>query len=88
MEEQVQWALTYVQGGSADVWKENLLEELESGEVEIRISGGIFYKFKERIWRRRGRVGQGGGIEKAGARRENDGRICSGVQKGSKRERI
>ena len=33
MEEQVQWALTYVQGGSADVWKENLLEELESGEV-------------------------------------------------------
>ena len=35
VEEQVQWALTYVQGGSADIWKENLLEELESGEVEI-----------------------------------------------------
>ena len=26
--------LTYVQGGSADVWKENIIEELESGEVE------------------------------------------------------
>jgi len=26
--------LTYVQGGSADVWKENIMEELESGEVE------------------------------------------------------
>ena len=26
--------LTYVQGGSADVWKENMMEELESGEVE------------------------------------------------------
>jgi len=26
--------LTYVQGGSADVWKENVMEELESGEVE------------------------------------------------------
>ena len=26
--------LTYVQGGSADVWKENVMEELEAGEVE------------------------------------------------------
>ena len=34
VEEQVQWALTYVQGGSADIWKENIIEELESGEVE------------------------------------------------------
>ena len=34
VEEQVQWVLTYVQGGSADVWKENIIEELESGEVE------------------------------------------------------
>ena len=34
VEEQVQWALTYVQGGSADVWKENVMEELETGEVE------------------------------------------------------
>ena len=34
VEEQVQWILSYVQGGSADVWKENVMEELESGEVE------------------------------------------------------
>ena len=34
VEEQVQWVLTYVQGGSADIWKENLMDELESGEVE------------------------------------------------------
>jgi len=33
VEEQVQW-VTYVQGGSADIWKENIMEELESGEVE------------------------------------------------------
>ena len=26
--------MTYVQGGSADVWKENIMDELESGEVE------------------------------------------------------
>jgi len=34
VEEQVQWVLLYVQGGSADVWKENVMEELESVEVE------------------------------------------------------
>jgi len=34
VEEQVQWVLSYVQGGLADVWKENIIEELESEEVE------------------------------------------------------
>jgi len=34
VEGQVQWVLSYVQGGSADVWKENAMEELEAGEVE------------------------------------------------------
>ena len=26
VEEQVQWVLSYVQGGSVDVWKENVIE--------------------------------------------------------------
>ena len=34
VEEQVQWVLSYVQGRSADVWKENVMEEMEAGEVE------------------------------------------------------
>ena len=34
VEEQIQWVLSYVQGGSADIWKENVMEELEAGEVE------------------------------------------------------
>ena len=34
VEEQVQWMLMYVQGGSADVWKENMMDELELGEIE------------------------------------------------------
>ena len=34
VEEQVQWVLSYVQGGLADVWKENVMEELELGEVK------------------------------------------------------
>ena len=34
VEEQVQWVLSYVQGRLADVWKENVMEEIEAGEVE------------------------------------------------------
>jgi len=34
VEEQVQWILSYVQGGSADIWKENVMEELEAGKVK------------------------------------------------------
>jgi len=34
VEEQVQWVLSYVQGGLVDVWKENVIEELEAEEVE------------------------------------------------------
>ena len=37
VEEQVQWVLTYVQGGSADVWKENIMDELELGKVEYEL---------------------------------------------------
>ena len=34
VEEQVQWVLSYIQGGSADVWKKNIMEKLEAGEME------------------------------------------------------
>jgi len=34
VEEQVFWILSHVQGGSADIWKENVMEELELGEVK------------------------------------------------------
>ena len=42
MEEQIQWVLTYVQGGSVDVWKENVMEELEAGEVEYELVEEFF----------------------------------------------
>ena len=34
VEGQVHWVLSYMQEGLADVWKENVMEELEVGEVE------------------------------------------------------
>jgi len=88
VEEQIQWVLTYVQGGLADVWKENVMEELEAGEVEYESVEEFFYNIKEGIWGRRRGVSKGSGTEKVGARREDDGGVCSGVQESSKRKWI
>ena len=41
VEEQVCWILSHVQGGSVDIWKENIMEELESGEVEYELAEGF-----------------------------------------------
>ena len=34
VEEQIQWVLSYVQERSADIWKENTLEDIEGGLLE------------------------------------------------------
>ena len=47
VEEQVQWVLSYVQGGSADVWKENIMEELESGEIEYETAEEFLTSLKK-----------------------------------------
>ena len=39
VKEQIQWVLSYMQEGSADIWKENILEELEAKEVEYESVG-------------------------------------------------
>ena len=36
VEGQMQWILSYVQRGSVDVWKENVMEELEAVELEYK----------------------------------------------------
>jgi len=51
VEGQVQWALSYMQGGSADVWKENLMEKLESGEVEYELIEEFFTSLKKEFGR-------------------------------------
>ena len=47
VEEQVQWALTYVQGGSADVWKENVMDKIEAGEIEFELVEEFFTCLKK-----------------------------------------
>jgi len=46
IEEQVQWILSYVQGGLADIWKENVMEELETGEIEFKLAGKFLAEIK------------------------------------------
>lgn len=51
VEKQVQWILTYVQRELADIWKENILENLETGILKFKTVGeflkGIKKKFGE-----------------------------------------
>ena len=39
LEKQIQWILSYVQKGAADIWKENVLEELEARKLEFEMVG-------------------------------------------------
>jgi len=47
VEEQIQWILSYVQGGLADIWKENVMEELETGEIEFESTGEFLAEIKK-----------------------------------------
>ena len=44
--------LSYVQGGSADVWKENVMEELEAGEAEYESAEEFLISLKKEFGRR------------------------------------
>ena len=47
VEEQVIWVILYVQGGSADIWKENVMEELEAREMEYESIEKFFTSMKK-----------------------------------------
>ena len=47
VEEQIQWILLYVEGGSANVQKENILEKLEAGALEYEIAGEFLADIKK-----------------------------------------
>ncbi len=42
--------VNYVQGGLADVWKENVMEELEGGEVEYELVEEFFTTLRKEFW--------------------------------------
>jgi len=43
---QVVWVLSYVQGGVAEAWKDNLLDELAKGESEVESAEQLFTKIR------------------------------------------
>jgi len=46
-EEKISWVLTYVQGGVAEVWKENVLEERRQGVSAVETVEELFTKMQE-----------------------------------------
>ena len=51
VEGQVQWILSYVQGELVDIWKENIMKELESGEVEYELAKEFLIGLKKEFGR-------------------------------------
>jgi len=47
VEEQVQCVLSYMQGGSTDVWKENVMEELKAGKIEYETAEEFLTSLKK-----------------------------------------
>ena len=47
VEEQIQWVLLYVQGGLAEIWKKNVLEDLEEEELEYESVGEFLAAIKK-----------------------------------------
>ena len=43
---QVTWVLSYIQGGIAEAWKDNLLDELAKGELEVESVEQLFTKIR------------------------------------------
>ena len=43
---QVAWVLSYIQEGIAEVWKDNLLDELAKGESEVESAEQLFTKMR------------------------------------------
>ena len=41
------WVLLYVQGGVAEAWKDNLLDELAKGESEVEMVEQLFAKIQD-----------------------------------------
>ena len=43
---QIAWVLSYIQEGVAEVWKDNILDELAKGESEVEIIEQLFTKIR------------------------------------------
>lgn len=49
VKEQVNWILTYIYGGLADVWKENILADLKLGNWKFLLAGELLIALKRKF---------------------------------------
>ena len=49
VEEQIQWILSYVQRGSANIWKKNILKDLEVGTLEYEMAREFLADIKRKF---------------------------------------
>ena len=66
IEKQIQWILSYIQGESVNIWKENILEDLETEILEYKTTRELLADL--RIQKRRRRNGQSSRIEEKGGK--------------------
>ena len=52
VEEQIQWILSYMQKGSTDIWKENILEDLKVGNLEYETTEKFLADLKKEFGKR------------------------------------
>ena len=45
----ISWVLSYMQGGVAEVWKDNILEEINKGTSEVETMEELFEKMREKF---------------------------------------
>jgi len=45
--EKISWVLSYVQGGMAETWKDNILDKIEKGMSEVETMKELFEKMRE-----------------------------------------
>ena len=45
--EKISWALSYMQGGVAETWKDNILDEIEKGTSEVETIEELFEKMRK-----------------------------------------
>ena len=55
---QVAWVLSYVQGGIAEAWKDNLMDELAKRESEVETVEQLFSKIRNDFGKRRRKKGK------------------------------
>ena len=49
VDKQVQWVLIYMEGKSVNIWKENILENLETEVLEFKTVGEFLKEIKKKF---------------------------------------